>query len=96
MAGTLEGIGDGHAWVASGGSYTTSEYYYYLYTFRERFDFSPIYQYSDPGGIPIYYFYMNWGWYGNYNGNYLEGSSAPSSYGEITERKDIYGIAPNN
>ena len=96
MAGTLEGIGDGHAWVASGGSYTTSEYYYYLYTLRERIDFSPIYQYSEPGGIPIYYFYMNWGWYGDYNGNYLEGSPAPSSYGEITERKDIYGITPNN
>ena len=61
MRGKIDGIG--HAWIASGGTYMNGDVEYYAYTFRERFDFYPVYKYVD-SGMQYYYFYMNWGWYG--------------------------------
>ncbi len=93
MSGEIDGIG--HAWIASGGTYMNGDVEYYVYTFRERFDFYPVYKYVD-SGMQYYYFYMNWGWYGGYNGSYLDTAKDPVYGEEITDRRDIYGIEPNN
>ena len=85
----------GHAWIASGGTYMNGDVEYYVYTFREKFDFYPVYKYVDRG-MQYYYFYMNWGWYGGYNGSYLDTAKDPVYGEEITDRRDIYGIEPNN
>ena len=42
MSGEIDGIG--HAWIASGGTYMNGDVEYYVYTFRERFDFLPCLQ----------------------------------------------------
>lgn len=57
--------------------------------------FYPVYKYVD-SGMQYYYFYMNWGWYGGYNGSYLDTAKDPVYGEEITDRRDIYGIEPNN
>lgn len=96
MIGTFENTNEGHAWVASGAKYQGIAYVYDLYTFRERFNFVSVYRYT-VDCLPIYYFYMNWGWADGYrNGYYHDINIAPTSSGKIIDRIDIYGIVPNN
>lgn len=96
MMGMFESLNTGHAWIATGGTITKSGYIYDVYTFRNRFDFVPMYKYESTGGRFIYYFYMNWGWNGDYNAYYLDIDKDPIHNDDITGRRNIYGIEPNN
>lgn len=99
MTAGIEGKEVGHAWIASGGKDTNSYVSYELFTFREKFLFSPIYTYHTNQSASTY-FYMNWGWGGLYDGNYLDWSIYSDNHlnipgqGATCDREDIYNIMP--
>lgn len=103
MRADTEGVGIGHAWVASGCDY---KYYdpprYEIWTFISRTEFKEAYCFID--GYPRLnsYLYMNWG-YGRdvnndtYNGYYnTSGLQMPTQPGNLVNRRNIYDIKPNN
>lgn len=99
MRAVIVGTDSGHAWIASGGKDTYSYVSYELFTFREKFLFSPIYTYHTNQSASTY-FYMNWGWGGLYDGNYLDWSIYSDNHlnipgqGATCDREDIYNIMP--
>ena len=86
----------GHAWVASGGKYSyghtiISE----IYAFTGRTTFECIYS-ETRNPISDYWFYMNWGWNGSYDGYYYDGNLKLNySSAELENREDLH-IRPNN
>lgn len=61
----------GHGWVASGASISDWEYYTMYYTMTSQYGMSSFYQ-TDKKYLRQNSVYMNWGWYGQYDGFYVE------------------------
>ena len=81
--------GKGHAWVASGGNYRMDDSRTLIYTFTSPTTFESVDEKSCSLSY-IYYFYMNWGWGGSYNGYYLDDTlSNPQNSQLWTDRKDL-------
>jgi len=84
----------GHTWVASGGEYVFAKTILEVYTFREYTLYLPVYNEYTSYELPIYRFYMNWGWGGKDNGFFVDESLLVPGSTITNVRKDIYDISP--
>ena len=87
-----------HAWIASGGRKEEFDDSFEVWTFMNRTEFKKVYSFPYGDMYTNYYFYMNWGWNGQYNGFYNDYDIVVKKpEGEIKyslERTDIYNVTP--
>ena len=96
-----DGSLSGHEWVASGCSNTSYHTRYELFVMETPTIITSAYVYETDYHYSDTYIYMNWGWYGEGNGYYLDNyelinsTDLPPVY-PIYNRRDLYNIHPNN
>ena len=97
MFGWEENYVNGHAWLATGSDYTFYDTpAYEVWTFTTRSTFKHAYSFFKGFSSSTLYFYMNWGWGGNYDGMYLDKYlDSPLSGNRYIIRQNIY-LQPNN
>lgn len=73
LVGQDKGGAGGHAWIVSGMNNVNFYYTYYIYYVQDPYtqaDYKKVA--TDATHETRYYFYMNWGWYGKYDGYYSD------------------------
>lgn len=94
--------GKGHAWIATGYKHTNYYEDFELMVMPEEYYQGSTFGYitGDSGRdiMDTKYFYMNWGWYGAYNGFYYDGNIRIDMSSEMREynsrRRDLIGVQP--
>lgn len=92
MRGYSSNLKAGHAWICDGYTYSEHGIEYQLYVLNPSsrdFDYIKWYTQDVSNGFSEYTFHMNWGWEGQYDGNFKEGYWPSSNYYNFSSDKRI-------